>query len=200
MDKKETDIGNFSRGAPVHGPKPKGIKTSAHQVIFADIGMHIDKNGIWHYRGSPINRLKLIKLFASILRRDKAGSYWLVTPTEIAPVEVVDAPLTIVGFQVKGTHHDQTIKFVTNVGTSATADKNHPLRIDINAETGEPSPYVILDHSIEARVNRPTYYDLVKLAVEEKVGEEKIFGVWSGGIFHKLCNMVAFDEHGMDKN
>ena len=157
MDKKEIDISNFSPGAPVNGPKPIGIKTNARQVIFADIGMHIDKNGIWHYRGSPINRLKLIKLFASILRRDKAGSYWLVTPTEIAAVEVVDAPLTIVGLQVKGAHHDQTIKFVTNVGTSATADTNHPLRIDINAETGEPSPYVILEHVIEARVNRPTY-------------------------------------------
>ena len=194
MDKKEIDISNFSRGAPVNGPKPLGIKTSARQVIFADIGMHIDKNGIWHYRGSPINRPKLIKLFASILRRDKAGSYWLMTRTEVALVKVDDVPLTIVGLQVKGTHHNQTIKFVTNVGTYATADTNHSLRIDINAETGEPSPYITLDHSIEARVNRPTYYDLVMLAVEEKVGEEKIFGVWSGGIFHKLCNIVDFDE------
>ena len=194
MDKKETDISNFSRGAAVNGPKPIGIKTSTRQVIFSDIGMHIDKNGIWHYRGSPINRPKFIKLFASILRRDKAGSYWLITPTEIAPVEVDAVPFTVVEFQVKGTHHNQIIKFVTNVGTSATADTNHPLRIDINAETGEPSPYIVINHSIEAKINRPTYYDLVMLAVEEKVGEEKIFGVWSGGIFHKLCNMVEFDE------
>ena len=194
MDKKETDISNFSRGAAVNGPKPIGIKTGPHQVIFTDIGMHIDQNGIWHYRGSPINRPNFIKLFASILRRDKSGAYWLITSTEIAPVEVEDVPFTVVELQVKDTHHNQTIKFVTNVGTSATADTNHPLRIDINSETGEPSPYITLDHNIEAKVNRPTYYDLVMLAVEEKVGEEKIFGVWSGGMFHKLCSMAEFDE------
>ena len=110
MNKKETNISNFSRGAAINGPKPVGIKTSPRQVVFGNIGMHIDTNGIWHYQGSPINRLKLVKLFASILHRDEVGSYWLITPTEVAPVKVDDAPFLVVGLQVEGTHHNQRIK------------------------------------------------------------------------------------------
>ena len=194
MKKKDIDIGNIFRGPKFNRPKPAGIKTTPRQVIFTNIGMHIDRNGIWSYQGSPINRPEIVKLFASILRRDKAGSYWLITPSEVAPVEVDDAPFIIIGFHVEGRHHHQYITFLTNVGISVTANKNHPLRIKINCETSEPSPYVILDHGIEAKINRPTYYDLVMLAVEEKVRGKKTFGVWSGDVFHKLCDLNEFDN------
>ena len=48
------------------------------------------------YRGSPIGRMPLVKLFASVLRREADGSYWLVTPVERGRIEVEDAPFVAV--------------------------------------------------------------------------------------------------------
>ncbi len=45
-----------------------------------DLDMRIARDGTWYYRGSPIGRAPLVKLFASVLRREQDGSYWLVTP------------------------------------------------------------------------------------------------------------------------
>ena len=54
--------------------------------------MRIARDGTWYYRGSPINRIPLVKLFASVLRREADGTYWLVTPAERGRVIVEDVP------------------------------------------------------------------------------------------------------------
>ena len=51
-------------------------------LVPRDFDMRIARDGTWHYRGSPINRKPLVKLFSSVLRREADGSYWLVTPVE----------------------------------------------------------------------------------------------------------------------
>ena len=56
--------------------------------------IRIDREGGWHYRGSPIARLPLVKLFATVLRRAEDGSYWLITPGEQGRIEVDDVPFT----------------------------------------------------------------------------------------------------------
>ena len=58
--------------------------------------MRIARDGTWFYQGSPINRLPLVKLFASVLRREDDGEYWLVTPVERGRVPVEDVPFTAV--------------------------------------------------------------------------------------------------------
>ncbi|MBM09742.1 MAG: proteophosphoglycan precursor [Magnetovibrio sp.] len=192
MNKKNINISNFSGRARLNGPRPIGINTSPRQIIFTNIGLHIDKNCIWNHQGSPINNPKIVKLFASILQRDKAGSYWLITPAEIAPVDVEDVPFMATGFQVEGTHHNQVLKFVTNVDIFATVDQTHPLRIETNSKTGAITPYITLDQGIDAKINRATYYDLMMLTVEKRIGEENFFGVWSSGIFHKIYKVTDF--------
>ena len=64
--------------------------------------MRIARDGTWYYRGSPIGRLPLVKLFASVLRREDDGSYWLVTPAERGRVEVEDAPFLAVAVDGEG--------------------------------------------------------------------------------------------------
>ena len=59
-------------------------------------GIRIDRNGIWHYQGTPIRRLEMVKLFASVLQRDESGKFWLVTPTERGIIDVEDAPFLAV--------------------------------------------------------------------------------------------------------
>ena len=67
-----------------------------------DFDIRIARDGTWFYRGSPINRLALVKLFASVLRRDADGSYWLVTPAERGRITVEDAPFLAVALTVAG--------------------------------------------------------------------------------------------------
>src|SRR5260370_27993135 len=58
-----------------------------------EIGMRIDRDGNWFYLGSPITRWSLARLFASVLRREADGAYWLVTPAERARILVDEAPV-----------------------------------------------------------------------------------------------------------
>ena len=44
--------------------------------------MRIATDGTWFHQGTPIGRLELVKLFASVLKREADGTYWLETPVE----------------------------------------------------------------------------------------------------------------------
>ena len=57
--------------------------------------MRIARDGRWFYMGTPITRLPLVKLFATILRRDPER-YVLVTPVERVGIVVEDAPFLAV--------------------------------------------------------------------------------------------------------
>jgi uncharacterized protein len=186
MDENKADLSSFSRGASTGGPPPVGIQTTPRQVIFDDIGMRIDHNGVWHYQGSSINRLELVKLFASVLRCDDNGAHWLITPAEIAPVTVEDAPFMIVAMSHEGEGHNQVIRLRTNINVSVTVDTNHPLCLRESVTTGELIPYLTLDGGLQAKLNRPTYYDVMALGVEENLEQAHIFGIWSDGVFHPL--------------
>lgn len=168
---------------------PKGIAPRPGQTLCGDLDMRIDRNGVWYYHGSPIGRKELVRLFSSVLRRDDAGDYWLITPAEIGRIEVEDAPFMAVELITTGDGADRVITFRTNVDTFVSADGDHPIRVDIDPDTGEPSPYVVMDGRLEARLTRSVYYDLIELGTEEKIDAERSFGVWSGGAFFTLGNL-----------
>lgn len=148
-------------------------------------GIKILKDGVWLYNGSPITRLNLVKLFASVLRRDAEGRFWLVTPYEKGRIEVEDAPFAAVELRTEYFGKAQRLFFRTNLDDWVEAGKVHPLRVAVAPETGEPSPYILIRDNLEARLTRPVYYELVKLAVEDEA-RPGLFGVWSGGIFYPL--------------
>jgi uncharacterized protein len=150
-----------------------------------DLDMRIARDGTWHYRGSPIGRLPLIKLFASVLRRDTDGSYWLVTPAERGRVAVEDAPFLAVELTVVGQGRSQQLIFRTNLDDNVTAGPDHPLRVETTSD-GQPAPYILVRNRLEARLTRPVFYELVELADEQQVGDAGEFGVWSAGVFFRL--------------
>ena len=147
--------------------------------------MRIVRDGTWFYRGSPINRMPLVKLFASVLRREADGSYWLVTPAERGQVTVEDAPFIAVAVDREGEGRDQRLIFRTNLDEFVTAGPDHKLRVE-TAEDGAPSPYIVVRPGLEAKLARPVFYELVDLGDEELVDGESQFGVWSGGMFFRL--------------
>jgi hypothetical protein len=146
----------------------------------------IERNGTWLYRGSPIGRLSLVRLFASVLERDEAGEYWLRTPAERGTVSVEDAPFVAVGFEARGAGRTQVLIFRTNVDDTVEAGADHPIRLKHDAASGTAIPYIHVRGRLEARLGRAVYYDLVVLGLEEEVEGRTRFGIWSNRTFFPL--------------
>ena len=159
-------------------------------AVCGEIDIRIDASGLWHYHGSPIGRKELVRLFASVLQRDEKGDYWLITPVEKGRIQVDDAPFMAIIMTVEGTGIEQMLTFETNVGDIFIAGPENPIRVVSNPETGEPSPYVRVRGSdqtpLDAKINRPVFYDLVELAVERDTPEGRYLGVWSGEQFFTI--------------
>jgi hypothetical protein len=130
--------------------------------------------------------MPLVKLFASVLRRDDAGAYWLETPAERGRVTVEDAPFTAVELTVAGAGREQLLTFRTNLDDRLSAGVDHPLRVVTDDVTGAPSPYILVRAGLEARLTRSVFYELVELGREERVGQSTVFGVWSQAQFFPL--------------
>lgn len=150
-----------------------------------DLDIRIARDGTWFYRGSPIARLPLVKLFASVLRREPDGSYWLVTPAERGRIAVEDVPFLAVELTVASEGHDQRLIFRTNLDDIVTAGPDNPLRVE-TAASGEPAPYILVRDKLGARLTRSIFYDLVDLGAEEQIAGTNQFGVWSNGAFFRL--------------
>src|SRR5690349_712117 len=110
MDRKRGTLPTVPK--PMQDTDPRGSQPSAaDQRMFDDIcgdfGLCIRRDGTWFYRGSPIGRKPLVKLFASVLRRDDAGGYWLVTPAEKGRIEVEDVPFVAVEASIRGSGREQ---------------------------------------------------------------------------------------------
>lgn len=156
--------------------------------LCGDFRMRIDRNGTWYYRGSPIGRAALVKLFATVLRKDAEGAHWLTTPVENGRIEVEDAPFIAVEMLAEGAGRDQLIRFRTNVDDMVTLDADHGLRI-AEAADGEPRPYIHVRKGLEARIARPVFYHLIERGEPDPAHAGR-FGVWSAGQFFPLGRLA----------
>jgi hypothetical protein len=151
-------------------------------VLCGDLSMRIAHDGIWYYQGSPIGRLPLVKLFASVLRREADGDYWLVTPAERGRIIVDDAPFVAVEVSAEGRGREQRLTFRTNLDEEVVAGNEHPIRAAADSASQAPIPYILVRSGLEARILRPVFYHLVEFG--EQQGDQ--FGVWSSGRFFPL--------------
>jgi hypothetical protein len=155
--------------------------------------IRIARDGTWYYHGSPIGRPAMVKLFSTVLRRDEAGDFWLITPAERGRIVVEDAPFVAVAVEATGQGRDQRLVFRTNLDEEVTAGKAHPIRVSTDPATGEPNPYILIRGPeatpLEARINRAVFYELVERA--ETVATERgvEIGLWSMGEFFPLGPM-----------
>jgi uncharacterized protein len=164
---------------------PMATAAASRIVDCGDLDIRIGRDGTWYYRSSPIRRLPLVKLFASVLRREVDGRYFLVTPAERGGIEVDDVPFLAVELTATGCSHDQRRMLRTNLDEIVTAGLEHPLRLRTTAR-GETVPYVLVRDGLEARLLRPVFYDLVGLGTMECDAGGASFGVWSDGTFFRL--------------
>lgn len=146
-----------------------------------DLDMRIARDGTWFYLGTPIGRFELVKLFSSILRKD-GDKYFLVTPVEKVGITVDDAPFVATDFDIAGTGPDQILTFTTHVGDQAVAGPDHPIRVERDPDTGEPSPYILIRTNLEALIDRKSFYRLIDCGAHH----DDWFGLWSSGRFFPI--------------
>ncbi|MEZ5840288.1 MAG: DUF1285 domain-containing protein [Hyphomicrobiales bacterium] len=147
------------------------------------IDMRIAADGQWFYMGSPIGRMPLVRLFASVLKRE-GDDFFLVTPVEKVGIRVDDAPFLAVEMFAEGEGAEARLTFRTNVGDLVAAGADHPPRFATEAETGGLKPYIEVRAGLEALVSRSLVHDLVARA---EIRNEA-FGIWSGGVFFEIAS------------
>ena len=150
-----------------------------------DLDMRIARDGSWHYMGTPIGRPAMVRLFSTVIRRD-GDDYFLVTPVEKVGITVDDAPFVAIRLEVVGEGDSQVLRFFTNVDDETEAGPLHPMRVEIDNDSGEPTPYVHVRANLEALIHRNVFYQLVELAVPRDIEGVQWLGVWSHGEFFPI--------------
>ena len=147
----------------------------------------VGADGRWYYLGSPIGREPLVRLFASILRRDADGAYFLVTPVEKVAIRVEDAPFLAVELHAEGEGEARRLTFRTNVGDVVVAGPDHPLRFATEAATGGLKPYLSVRGRLEALATRAVAQEIAGLAEVGAHDGGRWYGVTSQGAFFPMA-------------
>jgi uncharacterized protein len=181
---------------PQHAPSPFSLEGLMKQIgdqkyppvdkwnpdFCGDINMCIKSDGTWFYMGTPIGRARMVKLFASVLRKDDDGKTYLVTPVEKIGITVEDAPFVATTLNVVEEGGQQLLVFETNVGDKIVAGEDNPIRVETNNKTGEPRPYIRVRGKLEALIARSVFYQMVELATQQ--GDELVIN--SGDVSFSL--------------
>lgn len=166
------DLLAAAREAGRDGPPPVHLWNPAY---CGEMGLTIRADGSWWHEGTPMGRPAMVRLFASILKRE-GDRYFLVTPVEKLGITVEDAPFLATDAEI-----GDSIRFETNVGDRVTLGPENPLRIGGSAEV--PRPYVHVRRDLWALIDRKTFYRLAEAA---RPGPDGRLGVVSDGHFFAL--------------
>jgi hypothetical protein len=151
-----------------------------------DLDMRIATDGTWFYLKTPIGRPALVKLFASVLKRE-GDSYFLVTPVEKCGITVDDAPFLAVELKVEDGADGRVLHFRTNVDDWVRCGPQHALRFEPEIGTGGLKPYLHVRRDLWAKVTRALFFDLVEIGEEREVDGKAMFGVSSMGAFFPMA-------------
>jgi hypothetical protein len=178
-----------AKQAGAKGPPPVHLW---NPPFCGDLDMRIAADGTWFYLGTPIGRPALVRLFASVLKREN-DKYFLVTPVEKVGIRVEDAPFLAV--ELLSDEVDAgVLRFRTNVDDMVTCDAEHTLRFETEPGTGGLKPYLHVRRDLWARVTRTLFYDLVARGQEREVDGTAMFGVASGDQFFPMAKADALKD------
>jgi hypothetical protein len=183
-------LAGAAREAARKGPPPVHLW---NPPFCGDLDMRIAADGTWFYLKTPIGRASLVKLFASVLKRE-ADKYYLVTPVEKCGIVVEDAPFLAVELRVNRDGGGQVLHFRTNVDDWVACGRDHALRFEPQSGTGGLKPYLHVRQNLWARITRALFYDLVELGEERDVDGERMFGLVSAGQFFTMARAASLQD------
>lgn len=129
-----------------------------------DIDIRIQADGQWLYQSSPIGRLALVRLFASVLVLE-SGEYFLKTPVEKVRIQVDDAPYLIQSWRWQTTEKGRILIAITNLNDEVMPGPDH--QVTLRRYQEQWVPYVTLWRQLTARVSRNVFYQWVSEALEQ---------------------------------
>ena len=177
-EKAPTGLAAIAAAASRPGPAPV---ERWNPPYCGDVGLEIRLDGSWWHQGRPILRPELVRLFARVLRKDRDGRTYLVTPAEKVDIKVEDAAFVGVELRGEGAASAQNVLVRTNLDEWVTVSEGHPLQFEAEIGGGL-KPYVLVRGRLEARLTRAAYLDLVGMACER----DGALGLWSGGTWWKV--------------
>lgn len=183
-------LANAARSGAKKGPPPVHLWDPPY---CGEIDMRIAPDGTWFYEKTPIGRMPLVKLFASVLKRE-GDQHFLVTPVEKCGITVDDAPFLAVEMQVDETADGPALRFRTNVDDWVHCGADNRLRFEPEEGTGGLKPYLHVRRDLWAKVARPIFYDLVARGEERAVDGIRMFGVASQGEFFAMAPADSLKE------
>ncbi|MCO4322098.1 DUF1285 domain-containing protein [Aliidiomarina quisquiliarum] len=139
-----------------------------------DLDLIIKASGEWHYHGSPILRLPLVKLFASVLVHEN-NEYFLVTPAEKIRIQVEDLPFLITQWQYIDSADGPILQVETNIGERYLIGPQYPVVLN------NGTPAVKIRDGLLARVHRNVYYQWAEQLQRHNEHEQPGYYLISGG-------------------
>ena len=137
---------------PVHLWKPEKS---------GDMDMRIDREGRWIHEGGEIKRPALVKLFASIIKRE-GDCYFLVTPVEKWQINVDVAPFFIVAAKLEVRGSEQAVVLTSSTAEQLVVGTNNPIWVDYDPHDNQPIPLVTLRDNLSALISRSVFYQLIE--------------------------------------
>lgn len=124
-----------------------------------DIDLQIKADGTWFYNGTPFKRMALVKLFASVLKKEN-DDYFLVTPVEKVGITVEDQPFILT--QWHWADDSKKVMVVrTNLDDEFELNADHSLSV-----TDDGALNIRVRRNLVAKVHRNVYYQWVDIARE----------------------------------
>src|SRR3954468_7210639 len=179
-----------ARSAAQKGPPPVHLW---NPPFCGDLDMRVATDGTWFYLKTPIGRPALVKLFASVLKRE-GDKYFLVTPVEKCGITVDDAPFLAVEMKIEDGAKGRVLYFRTNVDDWVACGLEHILRFEPEPLTSGLKPYLHVRRDLWAKVTRALFYDLVELGEERDVGGTRMFGIASQSEFFAMAPADSLKE------
>lgn len=134
--------------------------------LSGDIDIRIDKEGRWIHEGDEIKRDSIVRVFASILRREDDSEYYLVTPGEKWRIQVEALPLIVIDIdrqELDGS--GAVIEATLNTGKKVSIGLEHELYLE---KAHDNIAAIRLDHGLSALFARSAWYRLVEMSEEQQ--------------------------------
>jgi len=156
--------------------------------LSGDIDIVIRSDGSWWHGGSCITREGLVRLFASLLRREADDAYYLVTPVEKWRIQVERHALVAVDCDRSGHNGDESWFVLLNTGGRCRIGGRYRLHVQgvpdqgpgavaddraftegrgnvaRDAGAGQTQPWVELPNGLTAQLTRAAWYRLTEAA------------------------------------
>jgi len=185
-NERQSELDSIAGAARQEGNKGPPPVHLWNPPFCGDLDMRIASDGSWFYLKTPIGRPALVKLFASVLKRE-GEKYFLVTPVEKCGITVDDAPFLAVELKAEEGQRGRVLNFRTNVDDWVVCGADHALRFEPEPRTGGLKPYLHVRRDLWAKVTRALFYDLVELGEERVIAGQRMFGIASGGEFYVMA-------------